>query len=271
MDEAKLQELSLPELAAVIESLEGLAWDINHDAADARIEAGQLVNTSLAELKESVGLVARVFAAKAGINLDDILAMRERITIELGNYDALMKERWQQVAKVGAVFKLEDALEGFTLEVVAVYTSVCVGSASVVFCRVRGTGEFTYFQEGEACRMTLLKEVPLYSNGLAFVRAVTFGKFPDIIYVGQDIRESGAVFRYYAGGNDPRNGVWETFYVFYRHGEQEEHIVVARNQNEGRVAEFTAEDLPRIKVPAGHRRFVTVEGYSRTIPVLDIT
>ncbi|MFH1896518.1 MAG: hypothetical protein ABH814_03575 [bacterium] len=271
---ARFEEMSLPELAQNISGLEGFAWRLEHDAADGRIEHS--IDDDTAALRNMARTIAVVFARKANLDVSDMEAMRKRIRQELAKFDALLAARWKQIFRVGAVFSitgqygyLTDDCDDF-FEVLGVYDSTMVGPNQHVLTRIRGTGSFALFDERQVVDLRIEKKRPKYKRNKGFLRAGRYAEFPPVRYSGKDIRDTGAVFRYSGGSGDPRNGVWETFHSYLLAPGTSYHVVIARCQSRGQVAEFSAADLSRIEITNLPRRFIKKDGNCTSVPELKI-
>ncbi len=266
----KIQGMDLPEIADEINRTEGFVWTLEHDAADGRV--GGDVDASTQAIRGAVREMAEIFARKAGIDADNMSLMRQRIQEELAHFEVQLAEKWAKIFKVGAVFQHAENTARF--EVVGIYVYASVGSEQAVLARLQSASSFSVFDSRLAADLTPIDAEPLYvGDTTTFLRAVGGGVFPSVRMFGNDIRETGAVFAF--KGDGPRQGVWETFYNDLCNanadGEDgDETVVIARNQDRPAVAEFTAADLPGIRVLLKPRRFVRriTGGYS--VPELDL-
>lgn len=262
-----LQGLDPPEIADIINGVGGMAWHLGHDAADGRIEDN--IDEDLKSLHELVQIAAEVFANKVGVDIKDANAMRSRIKEELAKFEQLLAELWEKISQVGAVFCLTDEPEDL-FETVAAYQTRYVSGKEAILVRIHGSGLFSVFHERDSQRLTLVDAESLYTDDSHFLRSTAHGLFPRTLKCGHDIRESGAVFAYQGDKDDPRNGTYEAFHIFYIPGSGREEVVIARDQNRPMVAEFTAADLPKIRISDAPRKWIVRgENYTYT-PELDI-
>lgn len=266
--------MELPGIAQAINAFEGHAWYLRHDDADGRIEGS--IDGALREIEQLVRIAAEVFALKADLDIEDFGAMRLRLQDELANYTVFLERRWQQLFRIGALFRLErdgnqPSLDIF--EVVAVYGSVCIGTKGCIFCRVWGTGTFTFLSDRDCERMIPMEGMPKFSDTPGFLRSTGTGSgrfFPDAIQAGCDIREAGTVFAFRGHEADPRGGLWEAFYETFTRPGTDEVVVIAMNWNKTALAEFTGADLWGIEVLNVPPRFVTKERGCTSIPSPEI-
>lgn len=270
----KLQVREPPEIADIINGLEGAAWWFRHEAADGRIEHD--ISEDLVNIRKRVRLAAEIFADKTDLDVEDHQAMRARIQEELAKYEQLLTDRWLELFQVGAVFQiiggggLRDDIESL-FETVAIYDCRALGPDQDILVREHGSGVFATFDNREVRTLLPVEVEPIYTDDASFVRSHGGGQFPRILTQGADIRETGAVFAYQGEENDPRNGFYETFEVRYIAGSDREEVVITRDHNQPRVVEFAADDLPSVRVLDDMpRRFISRGERSTSVPVLDI-
>lgn len=233
------------------------------------------VDDDLRSIRELVRLAAEVFAEKAGISYEQYEALRKRIQQELKNYDEMLRQRWQKIFRIGAVFQIigggrfrEDITDLF--EVVDIFDlHGYLRADHIVLVRQRWSGLFTTFMDTDVAELLPVGGVdPIYTNSPDFIRVAVGGQFP-VSHHGFDIRETGAVFEYHFG-EDPRNGVWETFFCYWRVGGDDEEVVIARCHDRPLIAEFEGSDLLHIKPSERPRKFINKGLHWTAIPVLDI-
>lgn len=255
----QLEAMEPPEIADAINSFEGTAWWLMHDAADGRIEGD--VDSDIRLIRKRVRVAAEIFADKTSLDVEDYKKMQARIKEELAKYEQFLAERWQKLFRVGAVFRITGGgryLKNLKVlfEVIGAYNAVSVGGCPVIFAREQGTGIFTHFDERDVAELLPVDERPTYSKDTVFLRSPGAGRFPRVWESGNNIREAGSVFQYQGEDKDPRNGVWETFYLFNIADKGDEEVIIARNQDRPQVAEFTASDLPKVSISDRPKRFV---------------
>lgn len=272
----KLQAMELPEIANIIYGFEEVAWRLDHDSADGRIEHD--ISNDLLKIRKRVRLVAEIFADKSDLDTEDLEAMRKRIQEELTHYKEFLSARWQQLFRVGAVFRITGGgryrgdIENL-LEVVGTYDSRAISPDQQILVRKRESGVFMCFDDRDSAELLPVDAKSMYLEDLGFLRSSNDGQFPQTRKHGADIRETGMVFQYQGENDDLRTGIWETFHVFGAVGTGgEEEIVIARNHHNPRVAEFTAGDLSCIEIlKRVERKFITKDGeFCTYVPVLDI-
>lgn len=266
----KLKKMDLPEIASLINEYEGLSWQLNHDAADGRIPND--IDNSLLEIRKKVRMIVEIFADKAGVDIEDHQAMRDRIQKELGNYEGLLANKWKDLFCVGVIFRvIQNSGPDPLFEAVNTYLPQkgCIGPSQIIFAREINTGFFACFDNRNVDRLNIEKIESIYTNGEGFLKTSGTEDFPRI-RSENDIRHTGAVFHYAGGKDNPRNGTWETFYVFSRVESPHAEVIIARSHDKDMIAEFMADDLYVIVKSTRPRKFIEKTTHGTTIPVLSI-
>ncbi|MCJ7792495.1 MAG: hypothetical protein MUP45_00745 [Candidatus Marinimicrobia bacterium] len=269
----KFRTRELPEIAREIRGLSGVAFMLEHDAADGRI--GGDIDSSLQSITKHVSLLSEAFADKAGIDLEDRDAVSRRLREENAKYEKMMTERWQQIFQVGAVLRLvgghglvEDIDSLF--EVIGLYCSNWFLEDQLVLVRKRGTGAIDEFRESDVDNLLPVEAEPIYLDDPSFLRRQGGGEFPRDQRRGEDIRGRCEVFYYQGEEDDPRNGLWETHDVYFIPGKEGEEVVIARCHDRPQIAEFTAGDLTRINLSFALPKFIKYGPTGSSIPPLEI-
>jgi len=266
-----LGKMSLPEIARNIDSIEEMAWYLNHDATDGRVDS-KSAQSDILNLRNLRDRVVAVFAQKANLDPNNFSALRTKINEELEKYNMEMKEKWTKIAKVGAVFiiKSEDEFqEGRSVETIAVYDSEYTPKQSVVFYRERGAGIYGHIDERDVEYLELTEKIRpiLINDNPEFIRRTRNG---ELCGIASFIIHPGRVFKFEGDEWDPRNGTYETFYHFKRPNSNND-VVIARNHDKPMIAEFTGADTSYITMlEDGQRKFIKKENRATIIPKLDI-
>jgi hypothetical protein len=270
----KLRAKELPEIAREIRGLSGLAWMLEHDAGDGRI--GNDIDDSLQSIAKEANLVAEVFAEKAEIDLEDREMLTERLREEAAKYEKMMDERWQQIFKLGAVLRIVGGY-GFQedpdslFEVIGLYCSDWFAGNQLVLVREQGAGAISEFCQRDVENLLPVDAEPIYLNDPSFLRSQGEGEFPGGRRKRDDIRRACEVFHYQGKASDPRNGVWETYNIYFIPGRKGEEVVIARCHDRPQIAEFTASDLSRIEISTSGPKFIEYRPRGPSIPPLDVS
>lgn len=199
----------------------------------------------------------------------------------MAQQSGVSQQAWKGIFHIGAVFEVpRNSGQKLLFEVVGTYDAHpdSVDQAQVVLVRLVSTGTYGLFSERDIDWLELSTLPPRYIDSTDFLRAPDRSSFGDTLQHGRDIRETGAVFDYHGPAGDPRNGTWETFYVYSFVGgvegcseKRKSEVVIARGYDRGVVAEFGAADLVRISILPQPSRFIQhPDDHCTVIPVLDI-
>ena len=254
VDQVDLTTISELELASSINSLDGIAWRIEHDAGDGRIKDGSEVNKSLAEIRQKVGMLAEELRRRTGFKTDERL--RVYIQEKVKEQNQLWDKQWEEIYTAGAVFKFREG-EGEegpkdVYETVRAYLPHhgTIGPNQIVLARIRDTGKFLTFDDRRVPQLEKLDLKPQYhSKKTGAPRLVKYNQEPEKrarIEVPKErsfraFYETGAVFTH-AGFN----GTFEVYGCFnlpQREQDEKNEVVLARGYYADNLVEFTPRDL----------------------------
>ncbi len=128
------------ELAMLINGYEGLAWRINHDAADGRIKE-EGVDDSLTELRGEVETIVNEIKERTGIA--EHAELKKYVQEKVKEQETLWDNQWAELYNEGSVFKGTEE-HSPVFETIRTYfpRSGCMGPGQHIFARVRDSTQF---------------------------------------------------------------------------------------------------------------------------------
>jgi hypothetical protein len=249
----EIEKLSDMDLVNVVNQTEGLAWRINHDAADGRTsEAG--VDNTIDELRQTRDKVVEEIKKRTGHSTHEQL--RDYIRGKLQEQNEMWDRQWAELSKEGSVFKISGG--GRYAESPAVFETVraylpesgTVGPNQYIMARVQGkfpTGQFRVFDDRDITELQKLDVAPMYSDpgerGIVKFDERSENRIKlKLKRNWRDFRVAGTVFSHVGF-----NRVFETYGEFNlpdRERYEKNEVIIARPfDEETRFYEFTRQDL----------------------------
>jgi len=164
-------ELSDMDLVNGINQTEGLAWRMNHDAADGRIsEEG--VDESISELHTTRDKLVAELKKRTGLESHGDL--RKYMGMKLKEQDNMWDRQWEEIYQPGAVFSIfyrgKPVENSEVFETIRTYLPLrgTSGPKQHILTRVHGneygTGQFRIFDDRDVVKMQKLNILPKYNK-----------------------------------------------------------------------------------------------------------
>lgn len=251
------------ELVNAVNSLEGIAWRLNHDASHGRIEGdiGDELKT-LSNFKD-----AAVEELKKRTGISEFPKLRDYIRGKLKEQDDMWDAQWKELSKEGAVFKYKDFKNNIFETVRAYLPAHCtMGPNSYILARMHGTKFYHMFDDRKVPEIVQCKDIKSQCAG-AIDDILKISDYIDSNYASNkgkkiddgtkkkwyDLTERGALFIY-----EPNNVVYKTLeHVNLPDCEQiikNELIIGVCQTHRSELCEFSPYHIPSIRfIPMGAR------------------
>lgn len=166
----QVESLSEMDLVNIVNQTEGLAWRINHDAADGRI-SNEGVDDSITELRQARDKAVDEIKKRTGYLTHEQL--RDYIRGKLKEQDEMWDKQWEELSKEGSVFKISGGgrykESPIVFETVRTYLPLrgTMGPNQYLMARVQGefgTGQFRIFDDRDITELQKIDVKPMYNS-----------------------------------------------------------------------------------------------------------